>query len=263
MNRDKILEAARAITAVAVLFGYFSMSPTAFAITKAKEQSIKELLAFNKASRTIEFADFVTDFMIMYVKTGGREFPKEAEYVLSKVVQEVARERLDDMDDQVIQLYDKYFTHNEIKQLLDFYRSPVGRKLERVAAPMNKEVFSVSFQWGVDLGGVVMEDIQASIAGYRDAVEESTMPAFLYRKKLEYPKSAIKKGIEGKIFVAVLIDEKGKPVKAKVLKRIPEEYTGFDAAGVDMVMQSTYSPSTVKGSPVKTWLTVPLVFSLE
>ena len=89
------------------------------------------------------------------------------------------------------------------------------------------------------------------------------MPSFLRKKEPRYPEMARHAGIEGKVFVSVLISEKGEPIKAQIMKRVPSDQTIFDKAAIECVMKSTYSPGIQNGSPIKVWLAVPIRFTLR
>ncbi|NMW21530.1 MAG: energy transducer TonB [Chlorobiaceae bacterium] len=89
------------------------------------------------------------------------------------------------------------------------------------------------------------------------------MPGFLDQKKPAYPEMARIAGITGKVFVSVLIGEDGRPVKAKVMKRIPADCDVFDAVAIKSVMESRYYPGIQNGSPIKVWFTVPIRFQLD
>ena len=77
------------------------------------------------------------------------------------------------------------------------------------------------------------------------------MPGFLEQKKPVYPEMARIAGITGKVFVSVLIAEDGRPLKAKVMKRIPADCEVFDAVAIKSVMESKYYPGIQNGSPIK------------
>ena len=88
------------------------------------------------------------------------------------------------------------------------------------------------------------------------------MPSFLEQKKPLYPEAARIAGITGKVVVKVLIGEEGRPLKAIVLKRIPEECTAFDRVALKSVLESTYSPGVQNGRAVKVWCVIPISFRL-
>lgn len=89
------------------------------------------------------------------------------------------------------------------------------------------------------------------------------MPGFLDQKKPAYPEMARIAGITGKVFVSVLIGEDGRPIKAKVMKRVPADCEMFDAVALKSVMESKYYPGIQNGSPIKVWFTVPIRFQLD
>ena len=70
-------------------------------------------------------------------------------------------------------------------------------------------------------------------------------------------------GITGKVFVSVLIGVDGRPIKAKVMKRIPADCEVFDAVALKSVMESRYYPGIQNGSPIQVWFTVPIRFQLD
>ncbi len=88
------------------------------------------------------------------------------------------------------------------------------------------------------------------------------MPGFLDQKKPAYPEMARTAGITGKVFVSVLIGEDGRPIKAKVMKRIPADCEIFDAVALKSFLVSRYYPGIENGKPIKVWFTVPIRFQL-
>ncbi len=88
------------------------------------------------------------------------------------------------------------------------------------------------------------------------------MPSFREQKKPAYPEAARVAGIAGKLFVKVLIGDDGRPLKAIVLKRIPEACTAFDGVALKSVLESTYYPATQNGRTVKVWCIIPISFRL-
>lgn len=54
--------------------------------------------------------------------------PQEVERTISRVIRQVVREEGQWFTDRMVRLYDAHFTHSEIRELISFYSSPVGRK---------------------------------------------------------------------------------------------------------------------------------------
>lgn len=112
----------------------------------------------------------------------------------------------------------------------------------------------------------IKQAAQQGIGGIGDGpvfVPVEQMPRFKRQKKPRYPESARRAGLEGRVFVAVLISEAGKAIKAQILSREPADKKVFDKAAVDAVMKSTYHPGVQNGRPVKVWLRIPIRFTLR
>ncbi|MBO8093309.1 MAG: TonB family protein [Prosthecochloris sp.] len=114
--------------------------------------------------------------------------------------------------------------------------------------------------------GIAEEGSGAVSGGIGDGpvfVPVENMPTFRRQVKPRYPDRARRAGIEGRVFVSVLISENGMPVKAQIMKREPTDTTVFDEPAVEAVMKSRYTPGIQNGKPVKVWLTLPIRFTLR
>ncbi|MCG8343429.1 MAG: TonB family protein, partial [Chlorobiales bacterium] len=94
-------------------------------------------------------------------------------------------------------------------------------------------------------------------------VPVETMPSFIQQRKPRYPERARRAGLEGKVFVGVLISENGRAIKAQIMRREPADRKEFDKAAIEAVMKSRYSPGIQNGKPVKVWLMLPIRFMLR
>jgi hypothetical protein len=71
------------------------------------------------------------------------------------------RERLntDDLLYACIPVYDKYYTHDEIRQLIAFYETPLGRKVVEVTPPLTQETMAIGQKWGEKLGRDIVNEL--------------------------------------------------------------------------------------------------------
>lgn len=67
----------------------------------------------------------------------------------------------DEIIDLTVPVYTKHLTHDEIKQLLAFYKSPVGRKLIAALPSIMQESMAAGQRWGEQLGQRVREELEA------------------------------------------------------------------------------------------------------
>ena len=51
------------------------------------------------------------------------------------------------MIDMTLPLYKKYYMFDEIKAIIVFYRTPLGKKIIGVSPEISQEVFFISQQW--------------------------------------------------------------------------------------------------------------------
>ena len=77
---------------------------------------------------------------------------------------------------------------------------------------------------------------------------------------LQYPEVLRKAGVEGRVVVSLLIDEKGRILKTNV-KSSTNPY--FEKAAIEALTKATCKPGIQNGNAVKSWLMIPIVFKLK
>jgi protein TonB len=81
------------------------------------------------------------------------------------------------------------------------------------------------------------------------------------QEKLVYPEIARKAGVEGRVYVQVIIDEKGNVIKATVTKSLGNN--GCDEAAVAAIKAVKWKPAKQRDKPVKVSVGIPVVFKLK
>lgn len=79
---------------------------------------------------------------------------------------------------------------------------------------------------------------------------------------IKYPPIAQAAGIEGKVTINVLVNEKGEPVETKILQSELGK-SGCNEAAEEAIMQLKFEPATMRGRPVKFWYTIPVRFTIK
>jgi protein TonB len=95
---------------------------------------------------------------------------------------------------------------------------------------------------------VAVEEMPEIIGGYQS----------VYRR-IVYPEIARRVGLQGRVFVAAFIDEKGIVTKVELVKGIG---LGCDEAAMAVVKETKFHPGKQRGKPVKTRLNIPIQFQL-
>jgi hypothetical protein len=67
--------------------------------------------------------------------------------------------------DLYVLIYDKHFTHDDIKQLIKFYETPVGQKLIKSLPAITQESMSAGMEWGQRIARKVRQRLEEK--GYK------------------------------------------------------------------------------------------------
>ncbi len=85
-------------------------------------------------------------------------------------------------------------------------------------------------------------------------------PKVVKQVEPEYPELARKAGIEGRVFVKVLVNEQGRVDTVIVLKATNPI---FIKPAVAAAKQFVFTPGRQRDKPVKVWVAIPFIFRLE
>lgn len=66
----------------------------------------------------------------------------------------------DALIDLVIPIYKKYYTHDEVKQLIAFYKTPLGQKVTNTLPAITQESMEAGQQWGQEIGMKIAQKLQ-------------------------------------------------------------------------------------------------------
>ncbi len=64
------------------------------------------------------------------------------------------------MEDTFVSVYDKYFSEQDLKDIIAFYHTPIGEKLRKQQAAIDKEMMTLSITRSVAPIGKVMQQVQ-------------------------------------------------------------------------------------------------------
>lgn len=54
----------------------------------------------------------------------------------------------------------KYYTHDDIKKMIEFYNSPVGKKIQETTPKIVTDQMQAGQEWGMELQGILMKYLQ-------------------------------------------------------------------------------------------------------
>ena len=61
--------------------------------------------------------------------------------------------------EMLIPIYDKHFSHDDIKELIQFYESPIGKKLLNVSPSITQDSYRVGEEWGQKISLDIMSEL--------------------------------------------------------------------------------------------------------
>lgn len=107
-------------------------------------------------------------------------------------------------------------------------------------------------------GGVLGGVIGGTGTGPVPLREVDLAPRLLRQVRPTYPHEAFVKKVEGTVVLEIVIDERGRVSRARVVRSVPL----LDAAAVDAVLQWTFVPAQKRGRPVATIAVAPVSFRI-
>ena len=94
----------------------------------------------------------------------------------------------------------------------------------------------------------------------KDFIPVQQLPGIVVQISPVYPELAIRAGLEGRVWVSILVGREGKPKKAVVVKSDQEI---FNQSAIDAAMQYSFTPALQNNKPVAVWVVVPFKFELR
>lgn len=129
-------------------------------ISPAQEADIRELLQVTGMTETVgrqmsQMADQLKPMLENSLPPGERRH----EIVRTFTKKFLARANSEALVQQIIPIYAKYLTDDDVKAVIQFYKSPVGKRLLKVMPQMMQEASAAGQQWGENLSREVIEEM--------------------------------------------------------------------------------------------------------
>ena len=135
-----------------------------------KERDIREMIEVSGGLAAGEqMANLVTAQMVRVLKQSNAEVPQYVLDAMPTVIGELVAESMPELANRLVPVYAKHFTHQEVQEMLAFFRSEVGRKIVAKNPQIMTESMEVGRQWGASIGPEVQARILAYLA--REGVE--------------------------------------------------------------------------------------------
>jgi uncharacterized protein len=156
------MNVVRAFLALSLLL----LAPAASAeeMSAEKRADIEKLIQITGAANVgKQMAGMAAGQMVQLIKQARPDIPAKTLDVVPREVEAVFAANEPSFWEQVIPLYDKYFTGAELKEMLRFYNSPLGKKTVKVMPSLMAEGMKVGQKWGESLGPQVAQRVKARL----------------------------------------------------------------------------------------------------
>jgi hypothetical protein len=117
----------------------------------AVEQDVRQLLELTGAAK---LGIQAMEMMITQFQQGAPDAPNE---FWTEFKKEIKPESLVNL---LVPIYKKHFTQAEIKQLIAFYQTPIGKKVTATLPAVTQESMVAGQQWGQQIGAKVVQQLQ-------------------------------------------------------------------------------------------------------
>lgn len=128
-----------------MLFGFLLGTYCAKAQTSDYDKDLERYLKLSNATATY---DMVYEQLITQLK---QMKPGVSDSVWVNLKKEVFDKEVMELTKQLVPLYKKHFTHEDVNELISFYESPIGKKLATKTPILGREAMQLGQTWGMNL----------------------------------------------------------------------------------------------------------------
>ncbi len=127
------------------------------AMSQTKEENILRLIEIRNEDR------LAMQGFEMILPSFQQAYPKVPYEMWQKI-----KEKIDttEITATVIQIYSNHYTNEEILQLIEFYQTPIGKKLLSESPSILRESLEAGIAWGKRISLQIKQELQAQ--GYKD-----------------------------------------------------------------------------------------------
>ncbi len=155
----------------------------------------------------------------------------------------------------------------DVEQIVAFNESAGARYLRETMARSSRTLLLAASQGVIEeTAGTILDELVAGFidAGWAfstaDKAPELVGGLARVQRLVVYPTSARSEGVEGRVLIAFVVDEKGTPVEA-VATESPD--ARLSEAALAALAQARFTPGRVRGHVVRVRMVVPIRFSLS
>lgn len=143
-------------------------------IDPQKEADIRRLLEISGAKNN--FNAMIANFSSLTRQNLEKRVPNEAGRQFAGLVVEKMQRKMnlqyDGLMETLLPVYDKYYSDEDIRGLLEFYGTPLGQKLLSALPNITREAQSIGYQWGYKIGEDSVKEVLQEHPEYPPSSEQ-------------------------------------------------------------------------------------------
>lgn len=133
-------------------------------LTAAKRNDILKLIEITGSRNMgIQFADNINHRLAQMLKSTNPDMPKRAYEILREETTRLIKSRIDDFINMIVFIYSKYYSDKEIRELIAFYETRLGKKTIEVMPDIMKESMAAGQAWGKSLAPDLVANLEKRI----------------------------------------------------------------------------------------------------
>jgi len=124
-------------------------------LTASKAADIKKLMQVSGAAEiSMLFCNQMVDYVINDTRSLQPDIPEELFVILQEELMQLVHREMwtpGGLMDRMVPIWDKYLSHQEIRELIKFYETPLGKKLVTEMPAMHREGRLTGEKWGEEI----------------------------------------------------------------------------------------------------------------
>jgi len=155
----------RILTAFGVVALCVSGAAAQESLTEAKRADIVQLMQVTGSAQLgLQFGDALVTAFTDSVKRVRPDIPPRMVEIIRDEVNKLLQQQVAVLIEQVVPIYHQQFTHDEIKGLLQFYGTPLGRKVIQAMPMILQQSMAVGQVWGKSLAPTIEDRLRIRFA---------------------------------------------------------------------------------------------------
>lgn len=137
-------------------------------ISPEKSRDIERLLDLTITDAFIE--SWTNSFTQLFIDAASIDRNSEDQkelVIIFEAARDVVVAEFPSLKEEFIPIYDEFYTHAEVKKLVEFYQSPTGKKTIKVMPQLTQRGMALGQQWGEGLAPKIDEAIKKKGVKFR------------------------------------------------------------------------------------------------